>query len=96
MSVKPVAAYTDRESKWRFRICVRLDGLFQIATEEWAAGEVDGQRYFYWKNLYPPSGIYSTIEQAEDSLGVKSRQLMPLPIGCQEEFDLSLGPYPDL
>ncbi len=96
MKVRAVAAYTDGEGTRRFRICVRPDGFFQIATEEWCSRNEDGQQYSFWRNLYPPSGIYQSVEEAKAAIDVMPEALVAMAPNSDVEFDLSCGPYPDL
>ncbi len=92
MKVRMVAAYANEEGNRRFRICVRPDGLFQVATEQFISDEYDS--FAYWLNEYPPSGIYRSVDEAKDA--IPDRPLNEMAVTDFGEFDPARGPYPNM
>lgn len=91
--MRVIATHLMIASGKRGRLCVRPDGLWQFATETFIEpnDEYDG----YWRNEHPPSGIFSSLEEAVAALRLKLSGETSFSPTEPQEISLSVGPWPD-
>ena len=94
MNVTAVEAFIDISGTRRGRVCQRPDGKFQFVTEA-LTGEPE-ECLPYWRNEHPPSGIYERQVDAASALVATLQSAVRLGNIAATEFDLTVGPYPDL
>lgn len=93
MNVTAVEVFAEGGRMRRGRICRRDDGRYQYVTETLTDGTEDCLPY--WRNDYPPSGIFERQDEAAEALAAELCAPIRLEGANPVRFDLSVGPYPE-
>lgn len=93
MDVTAIAVFVSASGDRRGRICWRPDGRFHVVTE--TLQPETGDELPWWKNDWPPSGIFDHQDAALSALSLEIRAMTPMENVRPVTFDMRIGPYPE-